>query len=247
MSLTPSTPTRPFSLTRVLVGLLLFGVSFGYIEAAVVVYLRTIYDPIRERLNPDIGNGDLFPLIRMAELEAEGDVHVHRLGVEVGREAMTLILLVAAGLLVGRNFHQWFASFMITFGLWDIFYYVFLKMLIDWPASLFTWDILFLIPLPWTGQVIAPILVSIALISAGLAMWYREWTGRPMRIRWYHWITSIIGGFIIIVAFCWDYRNIMDGGLPNPFNWPMFFAGLLLGLAAFVHAYTRLPARKGAV
>ena len=34
-------------LKRTFLALILFGIAFGYVEAAVVVYLRTIFVPIR--------------------------------------------------------------------------------------------------------------------------------------------------------------------------------------------------------
>ena len=40
-------------LRRTLAALGLFGVAFGYVEAAVVVYLRELYEPVQDRLFPD--------------------------------------------------------------------------------------------------------------------------------------------------------------------------------------------------
>jgi len=221
---------------RVLAGLVLFGVSFGYVEAAVVVYLRAIYEPMRQAAHPDRAAGDLFPLLRLEDLRAAGEVHVRRLATEVGREAATLVMLASAALLAARGSRSWFASFIIAFGVWDIFYYVFLKLLLDWPASLFTWDILFLIPVPWVGPVIAPALVAAVMVITGSIALWREAAGRPVRLGPWRWLAVVAGGAIIVAAFCWDYRNTSAGGYPNPFNWPLFGAGLLLGTAAFVHA-----------
>lgn len=221
---------------RVLIALVLFGVSFGYVEAAVVVYLRAIYEPMRRQLQPEWTSGDLFPLLRLSDLETAGEVHVRRLATEVGREAATLVMLAAVGLLFARSFHQWFAGFIIAFGVWDIFYYVFLKMLIGWPESLFTWDILFLIPLPWVGPVIAPAIVAACMIASGAVLLWRESMARPVRLGPGQWLAVVAGGVMIVVAFCWDHRHITAGGRPEWFNWPLFTAGLLLGVAAFVHA-----------
>jgi hypothetical protein len=138
-------------MSRTVAALLLFGISFGYLEAAVVVYLRAIYDPIRERVHPGRPAGDLFPLISPEQLHAAGPENTKRLGIEIGREAATIIMLAAVGLAAGRNFNQRMAAFSIAFGLWDISFYAFLKLMLGWPQSLFTWDILFLIPLPWVG------------------------------------------------------------------------------------------------
>ena len=39
-------------LPRVLTALLLFGIAFGYVEAAVVVYVRVLYEPLHQQLYP---------------------------------------------------------------------------------------------------------------------------------------------------------------------------------------------------
>jgi hypothetical protein len=162
----------------------------------------------------------------------------------VAREAATLVMLVAVALAAAGTFRQWLAAFMIAFGTWDIFYYAFLKALIDWPASLLTWDILFLIPVPWVGPVVAPMVVSLSMIIAGLIIFQREYAGCPIRFRWPHWTILVISGLAIVVAFCWDYDNVMAGGRPNPFHWPLFTAGELSGCAAFWHALSIPPSPR---
>jgi hypothetical protein len=222
-------------MTRTVASLLLFGISFGYLEAAVVVYLRAIYDPIRHSLHPDRPNGELFPLISPQELAAAGPENPRRLLIEIGREAATIAMLAAFGLAAGRNFNQRMAAFAVVFGLWDIFFYVFLRLMIDWPQSLFTWDILFLIPLPWVGPVLAPVIVAMTLVVCGLYSLHVG--GMPARPR--EWMAMIAGGLVVILSFVWDYRNTMAGGLPNPFNWPLFLAGELIALAGFLFAAWR--------
>src|SRR5437763_3624742 len=132
-------------LARALTSLVLFGVAFGYVEAAVVVYLRAAYEPLHERLYPrahgDPRLGGLLPFIPLQRLQSAGPAFVDWTATELAREAATLLLLTAAALAVAHNFRQWFAAFVLAFGLWDLCYYVFLKVLIDWPASLLTWDI----------------------------------------------------------------------------------------------------------
>ena len=220
------------SMYRMVSALLLFGVSFGYLEAAVVVYLRAIYDPIRERIHPGRGPGDLFPLISPEQLKAAGPENARRLAIEIGREAATIIMLAAFGMIAGRNFNQRMAAFAIAFGLWDISFYAALKLMIGWPASLFTWDILFLIPLPWVGPVLTPVLVSVTLIACGLVSLSHG--GLPAR-PW-HWTAMIAGGLVVILAFVWDFRNTTAGGQPNPFNWPLFLAGEAIALTGFIAA-----------
>ena len=146
------------------------------------------------------------------------------------------VMLAAAGLTIGRSFREWLAGFMIAFGVWDIFYYVFLKLLLDSPASLWTWDILFLLPVPWVGPVIAPVLVSLSMIVAGVVVLWRESLGRPVRCGRLHRALIVLGGLVVIAAFCWDFQNTTVGGLPNPFNWPLFTLGEAMAVAGFVHA-----------
>jgi hypothetical protein len=223
-------------MTRTVAALLLFGISFGYLEAAVVVYLRAIYDPIRQRLHPGRGPDELFPLISPQELAAAGPENPGRLLIEIGREASTIAMLAAFGMAAGRNFNQRMAAFAVVFGLWDIFYYVFLRLMIHWPQSLLTWDILFLIPLPWVGPVLAPVIVALTLVICGLIS--LRLGGMPARPR--EWMAMITGGMIVILSFVWDYRNTTAGGLPSPFNWPLFFAGEFIALMSFfVAAWSR--------
>ena len=221
-------------------GLVLFGIAFGYVEATLVVYLRDLYEPLRTQVYPEVAADTLFPLLKPQDLT--GTEAEHRLLAELGREAATLIMLAAAALPAATSVTGWMAGFLLAFGVWDIFYYVFLKVLIDWPASLMTWDLLFLLPVTWVGPVIAPVLVAAAMIVCGTIVMWREAAGRPIALRWTHWAAIVIGGVIIVVACCWDYRNILSGGLPNPFNWPLFLVGLLLGCVAFVHGARRPPA-----
>jgi hypothetical protein len=222
-------------MTRTVAALLLFGISFGYLEAAVVVYLRAIYDPIRQRLHPGRGPDELFPLISPQELAAAGPENPRRLLIEIGREASTIAMLAAFGMAAGRNFNQRMAAFAVVFGLWDIFFYVFLRLMIHWPQSLLTWDILFLIPLPWVGPVLAPVIVALTLVICGLIS--LRLGGMPARPR--EWMAMITGGMIVILSFVWDYRNTTAGGLPSPFNWPLFFAGEFIALMSFFVAAWR--------
>jgi hypothetical protein len=219
-------------MRRAVAALFLFGISFGYLEAAVVVYLRVIYDPIRQRIHPERRPNDLFPLITPQQLADTGPENPRRLAVEVGREAATMLMLAAVALAIGRNLHEWFAAFAISFGVWDISFYAFLKLLIHWPDSLRTWDILFLIPLPWVGPVWAPLLVALSMIICGLISLRTGGPhGGPL-----HWMGVLAGAAVIVLAFVWDFRNTTAGGWPNSFNWPLFLAGEALGLSAFLLA-----------
>lgn len=206
-----------FRMKKTLAAVGAFGVAFGYVEAAVVVYLRLHFYP----------EGFTFPL-------AEMPFHVAL--TEVAREAATIIMLAAVGWLAGKRFLARFAYFAFAFAAWDIFYYVFLKAILDWPASLFTWDVLFLIPLPWLAPVLAPVIVSLCLLCVSVIILRREETGKPVTIGLLQWVVSGIGGALIIVSFLTDPGAALHQRMPEPFNWLLFAAGLIVGIAGFVWA-----------
>lgn len=217
---------------RTIVGLLLFGISFGYVEAAVVIYLRTIYDPIRRQIRPNHDAKDLFPLITPDQLHAAAPDRAGLLRIEVIREAATLVMLAAVALIAvvdGRT--AWLPAFAVVFGAWDLFFYVFLRLLIGWPASLLTRDILFLIPVPWAAPVLAPVIVSLSIIGTGVAALVRRVRPRPM-----HWMGLVLGCGVILLSFMWDFRGISAGNMPRQFPWLLFACGEALGLGAFIHA-----------
>ncbi len=105
---------------RAAAGLILFGVSFGYVEASVVVYLRTVYDPVRQRLHPDRPAGELFPLTSVDRLRSASPDTFWLLGVEIAREGATIVMLASVAMVVGGRF--WLPSFAIAFGTWDLFF-----------------------------------------------------------------------------------------------------------------------------
>jgi hypothetical protein len=216
--------------------LILLGVSFGYVEATVVVYLRGLYEPIHERRHPDRAPGDLFPLIPLEQLQVEEPQALWWLAVELGREAATIVLLAGAALAAARSFREWFAGFVVAFGIWDIFYYVFLKLLLDWPTSLLTWDLLFLLPVPWAAPVLAPALVAVVMIACGVTVLQREAAGQPVRLTTWHWLAFVAGGLLLVLSFCWDWRATLAGMQPNSFPWLLFACGGTVALASFLHA-----------
>ncbi len=231
-------------LKRTIFAVLLFGAAFGYLEAAVVSYLRDLHEPARQQFHPGRPQGELFPLLTLDQVRASGAVQPKTLAIEIGREAATLLMLAAIALAVAHNVGQWAAAFAIAFGAWDIAFYVFLKVLLDWPASLFTWDILFLLPVPWVGPVIAPVIVSVVMIGAGIYHLSREAVGRPVVIRRIQWLGIIGGAVVIIIAFALDYDHIMHGGMPHGFNWGMFALGL--GAALLTYAIAARPTSPAA-
>lgn len=83
-------------------------------------------------------------------------------------EAATLVMSASVALLTGANLKQRIAYFFLAFGIWDIFYYVFLRLTIGWPQTLVDLDIFFLLPFPWVGPVFVPVAVSTFLIFGSL-------------------------------------------------------------------------------
>jgi len=234
---------------RITIALLLFGTAFGYLEASVVTYLRSLHEPVVQRFYPNRVPGDLFPLLTLDQIRTEAPQQIGTLAIEIGREVATLAMLAAIALAVARNAGQWAAAFVIAFGTWDITFYLFLKALLGWPASILTWDILFLVPVPWVGPVLAPVLVSVAMIVVGLWHFRRESSGNGVRVGVIGWVGILAGAVVIVVAFAMDYRQIMAGGMPHPFNWPVFGLGMMLGVGSYVRAAvggTSLAATKAA-
>lgn len=208
----------------------------GYMESAVVIYLREIYYP----------DGFHFPL---APLDASIGL------VEVFREAATIIMLWGIATLSAKTTSLKFATFMFCFAIWDLFYYIFLWIFLSWPQSLLTWDILFLIPVPWVGPVLTPCIISLTMILFALSIFRFQKMGLNTRLKTKEWALLIIGSLVTILSFIWDYLmyinqnksgittettsmlSDMKDYIPSEFNWPVFIIGesiLLLGIILFI-------------
>ncbi len=207
----------------------IFALAFAWVESAVVVYLRKIYfDGVFK-----------FPLLVVWE---EGKHIVDPLiRIEFGREIATVVILVAVGWLAGKNKLQKFCYFMIAFGIWDIFYYFWLYIMVGWPESVMTWDLLFYVPLPWVGPVITPVLIAMALVGAGSLIVYYDKKGYVIRWRWYDMAIEFSCGLLLIAAFCWDWKNILQipghvtrSGIPNPFAWWLYIPAYLFSTIYFL-------------
>jgi hypothetical protein len=81
--------------------------------------------------------------------------------------------------------------------------------------------------------VLAPVLVSAAMIAAGVWHLRRAANGEPVGIRGVQWGGIILGAVVIVISFAMDYRNLMAGGMPNPFSWGVFSTGLLVGIGSY--------------
>lgn len=201
----------------------LFGVAMGFLESAVVVYLRLLYYP----------HGFVFPLVPLP---------ASVVGVEVAREAATLVMLVTAAGLIGRTGWARFGWLCYLFGLWDIVFYAGLKITLGWPASLLTWDILFLIPVPWTGPVLAPLITSVALVFGGLSIVHFE-EGRREHVRVLPLDWALVGVSLVLQLFAYTANQgpVARGGMPGAFPWALFLPGVALGLGVLIKALARNP------
>jgi len=147
----------------------------------------------------------------------------------MGREAATIVMLGTVARIFAQHKREWFAYFAINFGIWDIWYYIWLKILIDWPASVLDWDLLFLIPQPWVGPVLAPVIVSVGLIIAGIYILKYD----NLHLKKIEWLLEIICGLIIILSFLTQTDRLANGLPPENYPWLVFFAGLIPGLFIF--------------
>jgi hypothetical protein len=230
------------ALKKVLPWVTVFGIAMAYLESAVVVYLRALYYPA----------GFGFPMQPVDFV----------VGItELGRELATLIMLIAIAVIMGKNPLQRFGYFLYTFAIWDIFYYVFLWILIQWPTSLFEWDILFLIPVVWVSPVICPLITSISMITLALFLIIGVEKNEDNLINWYVWVLLVFGSCLVLLSFTIDYlkfisesadlknsiityegnRKLLTSAnyIPGPFNWFLFIMGELLIIGAIVNVGTK--------
>ncbi len=209
------------TMWRGLLNAIAFAFAMANVETMIVVYLRRLYYP----------EGFQFPLVII-------DVPTFLL--ELAREAATVVMLATFGIAAGRTKVGRFGYFMIAFGLWDIFYYVWLKIILNWPASLLTWDVLFLIPVPWIGPVIAPVSVACTLIGMGVVLLVLEARGPVLPAGKAVWSAQVIAAMIIIYSFTIDVWPRLDADgtllsqwLPVTYHWWMLILGQLLAISTF--------------
>ncbi|HJW81274.1 MAG TPA: hypothetical protein VJ396_03435 [Acidiferrobacterales bacterium] len=190
-----------------------YAMAMALVEAAVVVHLRHVYYPE----NPLA----LFPL----RLLSADD-----LALELAREFATVVMILAVALLAARGFMRRFAAFVYVFGLWDLFYYIWLKVYLGWPDRWLEWDILFLIPWPWFGPWLAP-----ALIALLFALWGGWALAAPdgLRLRRTDALLFVTGALLALASFLAPAWPLLAGGaaalhgwVPGTFAWPLYGAGL---------------------
>jgi len=221
----------------------IFAIVMAFLESAVVIYLRKLFYP----------QGFNFPL--------RGFIEPNILGIEWIRESATIIMLITIGLLAGKKAYEKFAYFIYAFAIWDIFYYVFLKVLLGWPSSFLTWDLLFLIPWPWIGPILSPILCSILMVITAILIISLEDLNIKVKINAKELALVILG--IILVLFTWlfDYGKIIITGnflknfltltnneqfsqvisaySPTYYNWPVFLIGFIISSIGICLFYIR--------
>jgi len=194
-----------------------FAVAMAWVESAVVFYLRTHIDRIEPyQLNP-------LPVVGGFAL------------VELVREFATLVMLFTVGVLAGRTWRARFGYMLVAFGVWDIFYYIFLKVMCDWPNSLLDWDILFLLPLPWWGPVLAPVLIAMLMIGWGTFAVFVERRTASLWSNSREWICCLTGIVLALLIFMQDSVRVASQGevairdlLPTQFSWKLFLVALVL-------------------
>ena len=195
-----------------LLGLFFFAAAMGYMESAVVVYLRALYYPAG------------FHIITQESLKL---IPLKMLFTEEGREFATIVMLVSLSILVEKkNILRRIAYFLFAFSIWDIFYYVWLRVLIGWPETLLTNDVLFLIPHPWVGPVLAPVIISLSFIFVSILILKSKaeiLTIKELFKMWKYWvyllvaIWSIVSGLIL-----WHHRIF--------YLWNNVIIGLFIGI-----------------
>ena len=205
--------------------LIIFSIAMAALESAVVVYLRALYYPEGFSVVLKITDNNI-------------------LAIEVARELATVIMLWGIGYLTGSNFKERFAYFLLSFAIWDIFYYVWLKVFIDWPSTILEWDILFLIPVTWLGPVLAPVICSFTMMLMAFIL-----LSSPVQKTFFLGTKILIGlgSLLILWTFMKDYGALMmERGftidkefmeiatrtIPDPFSWWVFAVGELLILSA---------------
>src|SRR5438067_1429387 len=168
-----------------------FAIAMAWVEAASVFYIRALVD----RIEPY--QADPLPM------------HGALGNVELWREAATLVMIGTLGVLAGRTWRRRAGYAALAFGAWDIFYYVFLRLISGWPGTLLDWDILFLLPLPLWGPVLAP--VSIALVMIVWGTLATQSGDDATDSRW-AWALGWVGIVLALALFMIDaWRALPDG------------------------------------
>ena len=209
--------------TRILIWLTLYAIAMAYVEAALVVHLRQLY--YADNLQA------IFPLQLLSHTD---------LTIELIREVATILMLVAVAFLADRDIGRRFAAFVYIFGVWDLGYYGFLKLLIDWPQAWLEWDVLFLLPWPWFGPWITP--AVIALLFTGWGAWILL-SDRQPRFNWLSASLFVGGAILGLTAFLLPAAGLLPQGevafqgyQPEHFAWSLYVPGFASMAAGLLYA-----------
>jgi hypothetical protein len=200
---------------RTLPPVALYALAMAYVESAVVSYLREMRDI--DNLVEDLPTAfDRFAAI------------------EIGREAATVIMLLALGWIAGRRLQDRLGYFVFAFGLWDIGYYGWLALFEGWPKSPLDWDILFLIPVPWWGPVLAPTLIAAVMCIGGAAAVIGAERGVHWRLTRANAAVAATGIAVVLYTFMADGLGALPDGRdavarvrPSDFQWSLFALGFV--------------------
>jgi hypothetical protein len=214
--------------------LTLYAAAMALLESAVVVYMRRLYYPV----DPN----ELFPLIFLDSYDPT---------LELCREFATILMIIAVALLVERrNATRCFAAFVFVFGVWDLLYYFWLKVLIDWPQSWLEWDVLFLIPCLWLGPWICP-----AMIALLFTIWGYWALRTPMKTAFDRNSLGlfVVGATLGLVTFVQPaFAATLKGGatslsqfIPAGFWWWLFIPSYLLMVWGLAMTTRSTPSRGG--
>lgn len=157
-----------------LIAVVLFALAFGFVEAAVVIYLRELIN--FNILSFDARHPILLDLKFIAFLAPSNPLLKESkiIITEMFRESSTIIMLASLAYLAAEKLKQKLGAFLISFAIWDLSYYFYLYLIIGWPENLFSQDIFFLLPIPWVGPVITAIIISSFLLLTGLVLFAKR-------------------------------------------------------------------------
>ena len=189
-----------------LINITLFSVAMGYLEAVVVVYLRSI-------------------LTRRADW----------LVIEITREFATIVMLITFAVASGRNARERTGVFLWIFGIWDIVYYLGLWIWLSWPENFLTIDTLFYIPCVWASPVYVPVCFSLVMMALGVALiadYGSVWIRQTAVWGFWGWLMGLFLGGIQ----AWRYgTSIPVGAMGMSFYIGLLAAGFGFGwVGAFI-------------
>jgi hypothetical protein len=202
-----------------------FAIAMANLEAVVVVYLRSLL------------------------IITDDTVQLHGyMGIEIIREVATMVMLAVVGWLAGRGWRERIAFWAYSFGIWDIGYYFWLKVLINWPESFFSPDVLFLIPVRWTGPVLAPVLIAMLMCLTAVLALLRLEHNQALGFTRLRLGVGLTGGLLGLFVFMSDALLSLIAGRadwnllpPGEFRWLPFLLALAMMTAPSLTAVWPRP------